>query len=245
MADSLQWADVVFLGEEHDNTVGYKLQFALIRELFERRGEMVITLEMFERDVDFNLEDYLVGKLSEEEFLERSRPWGNYTQHYRPILEWARERDIRVVAANIPRRVARRVAYEGIGATRKLRWMPEEFEAPEGEYYERFLSAMGGRQQERDMDRLYRWYCAQCVKDEVMAESIVRWTDGKPEDSIVVHLCGKFHSDARLGTVERVARRRPHFDLRIVTTKSGLRGRKSFDEEDWRDGDYLWLVPNE
>ena len=242
MADALAEHDVVFLGEEHDKTVAHELQFALTRMLYERRGDLVITLEMFERDVDFDLEDYLDGKLGEEEFLERSRPWGNYEEHYRPVVEWARERGIRVVAGNIPRPAARRVAYEGIGAVRKEPWMPAEFEAPRDEYFDLFVEAMGGHRPGRDK-RLYNWYSAQCVKDEVMAESIVRWTDGKPTDPIVVHWCGKFHSDRGLGTAARVQRRRPDWSLGIVTTKSGVR-RSELTEDDWRDADYVWLVPS-
>ncbi len=245
MADALQGVDVVFLGEEHDNTVGHRLQFELVRELFARRGELVITLEMFETDVEFDLQDYLAGKLSEEEFLERSRPWPNYNAHYRPIVEWAKKNGVRVVAGNIPRPVARQVAYEGIGAVRKERWMPAEFEAPKDEYLGLFQEAMGGKRGDPLTTRSYNWYSAQCVKDEVMAESIVRWTDGKPTDPLVVHLCGKFHSDRRLGTAARVLRRRPHFEIAVVSTKSGTRGTRGLDAEDWLAGDYLWLVRSE
>lgn len=244
MADALAEADVVFLGEEHDKTVAHELQFALTRMLYERRGDVVITLEMFERDVDFDLEDYLNGKLDEETFLERSRPWSNYEEHYRPVVEWARENGIRVVAGNIPRPVARDVAYNGIGATRKERWMPAEFEAPRNEYFELFVEAMGGHRPGRDQRRLYNWYSAQCVKDEVMAESIVRWTDGKLTDPLVIHWCGKFHSDRGLGTAERVLRRRPDWKLGIVTTKSGVRRKSALSEHDWGDADYIWLVPS-
>lgn len=244
MADALQHADVVFLGEEHDNTVAHGLQFDLTRKLYERRGSLVVTLEMFETDVRFVLEDYLAGKLSEKEFLAQSRPWPNYESDYRPIVEWAKKNGVRVVAGNIPRPVARRVAYEGAGAVRHIDGMPTELDAPHDEYLALFKEAMGGRRNGPVSKRLYNWYTAQCAKDEVMAESILRWTGGQDTDPIVVHWCGKFHSDRTLGTAARVLRRRPDFDVAVVSTRSGSRSPASLTEEEWGDGEYLWLVPS-
>ena len=245
MADALCTSDVVFLGEEHDNSVGHKLQFELTRKLQERRTNLVVALEMFERDVDFDLEDYLNGKLTEEAFLELSRPWGNYKEHYRPVVEWAKRNGIRVVAANIPRPAARRVAYEGIGAVRHEPWMPSEFDAPQDEYYELFVDVMGGHRSGAAEKRLENWYRAQCVKDEVMAESILRWTGGSDTDPLVVHWCGKFHSDRGLGTAARVLRRVPELEIAVVSMRSGPRKVDSLSEEEWSDGDYIWLVPYE
>ncbi len=245
MADGLQGADVVFLGEEHDNSVAHRLQLELTQKLYERRGSLVVALEMFETDVDFELEDYLAGRIDEDEFLRRSRPWGNYAEHYRPVVEWAKANGIRVVAANVPRPVARRVAYEGIGAVRHEEWMPVELDTPHDEYLDLFQEAMGGDRNDAVTDRLYNWYSAQCVKDEVMAESILRWTSGSSRDPLVVLWCGKFHSDRGLGTAARVLRRRPDFEIGIVSTKSGSRNLSSLSAEDLRAGDYLWLVPSE
>jgi uncharacterized iron-regulated protein len=53
-----------------------------------------------------------------------------------------------------------------------------------------------------------RYYWAQCVKDETMAESIAAAStrnDGHP--GVVVHVTGSFHSDFGDGTAERVRRR--------------------------------------
>lgn len=244
MADALQHADVVFLGEEHDNTVAHGLQLDLTRKLHELRGNLVVTLEMFETDVRFVLEDYLAGRISEEDFLAQSRPWPNYDSDYRPVVEWAKENGVRVVAGNVPRPVARRVAYEGVGAVRHVPGMPAELEAPHDEYLGLFKEAMGGRRNGPMTQRLYNWYTAQCGKDEVMAESILRWTGGADTDPIVVHWCGKFHSDRALGTAERVLRRRPDFKVAVVSTRSGSRNPKSLSEEDWGDGAYIWLVPS-
>jgi uncharacterized iron-regulated protein len=58
-----------------------------------------------------------------------------------------------------------------------------------------------------------RFYLAQCIKDETMAESIVEARRRSP-GAIVVHYNGAFHSDYKQGTVDRVRRRSP--ELRMV-----------------------------
>ena len=244
MADELSRRDVVCLGELHDNDVGHRLQLELTKALHERRdGKLVVCLEMFERDVDLDLEDYLTGRIDEQTFLESSRPWPNYREHYRPVVEWAKENGVRVVAANIPRPVARRVSREGIAAVRKAEWMPQEFEAPVDEYHRRFFSVMGGDRPGADLERLYRFYCAQCVKDEVMAESIVHWTRMPTDGAIIVFWCGRFHSDYGLGTAQRVLRRRPDLDLAVVSTTVAPRRASALSDDEQRSGDYVWIVP--
>ena len=51
ICDELAENDVVFLGEEHDNRVGHRLHHRIIELLHERRPNLVISMEMFERDV--------------------------------------------------------------------------------------------------------------------------------------------------------------------------------------------------
>jgi uncharacterized iron-regulated protein len=63
---------------------------------------------------------------------------------------------------------------------------------------------------------LERYYLAQCVKDETMAESIAR-ARGGVRPRLVVHVNGAFHSDFGLGVVERVRRRLPTARVVVVT----------------------------
>ena len=71
-------ADVVFLGEQHDDPATHRMELALLQAVARRRGNVVLTLEMFERDVQPILNQYLAGTVSEDRFLRGSRPWPNY-----------------------------------------------------------------------------------------------------------------------------------------------------------------------
>ena len=159
-------ADVVFLGEEHDNTTCHELQRWTTIALAERR-EIMISLEQFEADVQDSLDAYLRGEITEASFLEESRPWPNYEEHYRPTIEWARENGVPVIAANIPRRIARKVS-QGVGEELQVlgdEHAPWQMNTGDPPYRARFEEAMGGHGGTVSSD-LDDWFAAQCIKDE-------------------------------------------------------------------------------
>lgn len=248
MVADLAKADVIFLGEEHNNSAGHRLQLWTVKALAAERSPLVITLEQFEADVQESLNAYLAGELSEEDFLARSRPWGNYREHYRPIIEFAKRKGLRVIAANIPRPLASRVAKEGgLYAVGHEPLAPWEVWIDEPEYAQRFARAMGRNHMSDNDLGLQRWFAAQCIKDEKMAESIAQVFESAPEGQspLVVHLCGKFHSDFGLGTVSRLQRRLPEIEARIITMNSGDELRRAFEREELEAGDFLWRVEEE
>ena len=107
--DHIASADVLFLGEQHDNSTCHDLQHWTTLALAKRRT-ISLSLEQFESDVQENLDSYLAGDITEAAFLKESRPWSNYVEHYRPTVEWARSQGIPVIAANIPRTLAQKVS---------------------------------------------------------------------------------------------------------------------------------------
>ncbi len=70
-------------------------------------------MEMFERDVQIVLDEYLKNYISESHFISSSRAWGNYKTDYRPLVEFAKQNKIDVVAANAPRRYVNMVSRLG------------------------------------------------------------------------------------------------------------------------------------
>ena len=96
LAKDLASCDVVFLGEEHDNDVGHQAQLEIIQALLDQGIDVAISMEMFERDVQRSLDDYVAGRIDEPTFLEDTRPWRTYAKHYRPIIELARARHLPV-----------------------------------------------------------------------------------------------------------------------------------------------------
>lgn len=242
-ADALAEVDVVFLGEEHDSDGAHALQLALTQALLERRGEVALSMEMFERDGQRRLDLYLAGAIDEELFLAGSRPWGNYREHYRPAVELAKARGLDVIAANVYRPLAKAVASAGPSAAKGDPWAAIAVDdRPEGEYFERFVRVMGADPAHAG-EHLERVYAAQALKDDTMAESIARYLAARGAGApLVVHWCGKFHSDYGLGTVERLLARRPELKVAVVSTLSGDAAR-ALDGDEARLGLFVLMVP--
>jgi len=110
LADELSARDVVYFGELHDNAAGHRVYAQLAALLVERRADVVLAMEMFERDVQGVVTDYLRGRVDEAKFLEHSRPWKDYARDYKPLIELAKEKKLDVIAGNLPRPVAAQVA---------------------------------------------------------------------------------------------------------------------------------------
>ena len=218
MLADLARADAIILGEQHDDPNTHRLEAAVLEGLARRRIPVVLSLEMFERDVQPALDAYLAGTVPEEEFLKGARPWPRYATDYRALVEIARAQKWPVVAANVPRRIAAEVAKSGrpaidalVSGDRPL--AARDLQCPRDKYFDRFAEQMGnhktpGAPGSTDAAATERYYWAQCVKDETMAESIaaaVAKQTARP--GAVVHVTGSFHSDFGAGTAERARRR--------------------------------------
>ncbi|MGH9849244.1 MAG: ChaN family lipoprotein [Blastocatellia bacterium] len=230
-------ADVAFVGEQHDDAATHRLERAILEGLARRRGNIVVAMEMFERDVQSALDDYLAGRLSEEEFLKASRPWPRYAADYRPLVEFARAHSWKVIASNTPRRVASQVSKQGLDAVRSApdsdrKLVAVELACPFDDYFKRFSEVMSKghpgadlkpankKQEDEQRAMVERFYYAQCVKDETMAESIANMFVGQENAQnrpLVVHFNGAFHSDYRLGAASRAARRLPKSKVKVIS----------------------------
>ncbi len=216
--------DVVVFGEYHDNPVLHCLEKELLTAVYEQYPNVAVSLEMFERDTQQILNAYLAGRVSEEAFLEQSRPWPNYRSDYRPFVEFAKTEELPVLAANIPRAIAAQYARSGMLAAveETLRqYLPRIHSTPDGEYRQRFfgqMQAMSDKHSampvtEKQMEAFYR---AQCLKDDIMAESILDYHRRYP-DRKIIHYQGDFHSRYRLGVVEKLQVLAPELKILVIT----------------------------
>lgn len=225
-------ADVVFFGEQHDDPETHRAEAQTLQAIGQLGRPVVLSLEMFERDVQPALNAYLAGRITESDFLARTRPWPHYATDYRPLLEMARAQHWPVIAADVPRPLASAVGRKGIAALDTLTaaerlTAARESVCPLDDYHARFMESMhhhsagtGGATEPGDSlptAMAERFYVAQCIKDETMAESIVKAKLTAPRRAVVVHFDGAFHSDYAQGTVERVKRREPSWDLVVIS----------------------------
>ena len=230
-------ADVVFVGEQHNDAGTHRLEEALLAGLLRRKVAPTVSLEMFERDVQGAVDRYLAGSIGEPQFLQESRPWPRYATDYRPLIEMAKREGWTVIAANLPRRVAAALAKSGQPAIEQLpeadrAMMAAQLECPHDAYFVRFAEAMtdhspsdskipGAAPAPRSAEpraTTDRYYWSQCAKDETMAESVARAVTARTgEAGPVVHFTGSFHTDFGAGTAERSRRRLPGRRVMVVS----------------------------
>lgn len=225
LAETLSDADVVFFGEYHDDAILHKLELELLQELVQTVPSLAVSMEMFERDTQDVLDAYLDGRMEEKEFITLSRAWSNYTTDYKPLIEFAKERSLPVIAANIPRRYAAKVRNQGWMAVDTVplaerRWIARELKVINDAYREKFVAAMQVNMGSHGMpgassmfDALYR---AQSLKDDTMAESINDFLATHPGMS-VIHYNGDFHSNSHLGTAQKLALLNPQLSIAVIT----------------------------
>jgi uncharacterized iron-regulated protein len=211
----LQEYDVIFLGEQHDSPTDHQAELDLLTGIYSLNPNLTLAMEMFERDVQEVLDAYLQGKISEAEFLEQSRPWPNYHEDYRPLIEFSKLKGIPVIAANVPRRAAAAVARANKISPEVLGsdsiYLPEKQPFNSRKYYQLFKATVAnmpafGSMGQHKPPALYK---AQMLKDAVMAASLEAFLGRH-----ILFCCGHFHSDYHLGIPYQL--RKTHPDLKIA-----------------------------
>ncbi len=224
MAKELSKYDVIFFGEWHDDALLHQLE-ADILPLLDKKTDLAISMEMFERDVQSILNDFLDGKISEEDFLKKSRAWGNYPTDYKPIIEYAKKKKLDVLAANVPRRYAALVSKQGGDALNQLSedekpFVARELKVLDNQYKKQFMETMSsnmGRKTAMGMGKMLdNIYAAQCIKDDTMAESIYDYLMQNPKKT-VIHYNGDFHSESHLGTANKLHLLNPKLKIAVIT----------------------------
>ena len=230
LADALKDYDVVFFGEWHDHPGNHLAEMALFRAVHQRKPQLALSLEQFERDVQPVLDDYMAGRIGEEALQRRGRAWSNYPESYRPLVEYAKENALPVIAAEAPTRVVRCVGQEGPEFLSRLRpeqrnWAAAELHLDGGAYRDkffRFLDEDNGHGEGAATDMTgaptpaaLRSFAAQVTRDDTMAESIFLYLQKHPGQK-VMHITGAFHVEGFLGTVERLKLRAPGLKIAVV-----------------------------
>ena len=110
---------ILFVGEGHVSPESHAVELAVLRALAEAGRRVTLALEMYPAEAQPALDDWTAGKLSEPDFVERSgwaRHWSYNWNYYREIFLFARDRRIRLLAANVPPELVSTVGRKGLEA---------------------------------------------------------------------------------------------------------------------------------
>ncbi len=201
---------VVYVGEIHDDYAHHLKQLEILRHLYQADPELVIGMEMFQQPFQRYLDAYIARRLSEKELLVKSEwfdRWRYDYRLYRPILQFAREKRLPVIALNLPREITQRVSKVGIeGLTGEERaQIPEQIDDAGPAYRER-LKAIFESHAHSDQQKFERFMQVQLLWDEGMAERAADYLKQHPGKRMLL-LAGSGHLMYRVGIPERLERR--------------------------------------
>lgn len=237
-------ADVLFFGEEHNDSAAHYLENKIFRALHAQYADkVVLSMEMFETDGQLGLNEYLNGFINEDRFARDVRLWSNY-KDYRPMIEYAKQNKIPVIAANPPRRYVNLVTRRGMRSLDSLskdakKYLPPlPYDTLSGRYREKFMDIMKGSPGSSSQNIYY----SQNLWDAGMAYSIYSFLK-KNKRKKVFHCVGGFHTEEKLGTAAQLQMR--NRKLKILNISSFRDD--SFNNPDWEKfssrGDYI-IVTN-
>ncbi len=211
---TLATAQVIYLGETHDSPQDHQAQLDIIQALRQQNPKLAIALEMFQRPFQPVLDRYLAGQLTEVELQQQSeydQRWGFPWQLYAPILRFAKEQRLPLLALNTPTEVTRKVAKQGLAnlSRQDLQFIPPvaEIDLSNAAYREKILAVYKQFHQGKTTSTGFEnFFAAQVLWDETMAAAIAEFVQANPGRQVVV-LVGHGHIAYGYGIPSRVKRR--------------------------------------
>ncbi len=211
----LAQSQVIYLGETHDRPQDHVAQLEILRSLYNQNSKIAVALEMFQRPYQKALDQFIAGEITEAQLRSQSQydqRWGFDWDYYAPVLRFAREKQIPLIALNTPTEVTRKVAQKGLSSltSAEQKWIPplKEIQTNNPAYRQRLLEIyQQSHQHAGAADNFERFFQAQVLWDETMAAAIAKFLNQNPDYQVVV-LAGQGHVIYGDGIPSRVTRRR-------------------------------------
>ncbi|EMK6929028.1 ChaN family lipoprotein [Vibrio alginolyticus] len=213
----LQQADVILIGEWHTHAGVHRFQTDMLKQLTSYDRSLALSMEQFTRDKQPVVDAYLRGEIGEQYLMKQANAWPNYESDYRPLVEFAKQKNLPVIAANAPKSIVRCIGRQGLDYINKLdddqrMFIAQAINTGNSPYKEKFMASMHHGKPEQTEKQ----FAAQVTWDETMAESIVSYLGDNPGAQIV-HVAGKFHTEQGLGTAASILSRNPSLKVVVIS----------------------------
>jgi len=235
MAD-LNRHQIIFVGESHTHAAHHAVQQKIIEAVFQNTPSVRVGMEMFDRSYQEVLDLWSAGLLDEETFLRKVHWYANWQYDfdlYRNILMFLKKNKIKIVALNIPFHIPARIRVGGIDnlSDTDKQYLPKEIDFDNTAHREYTMEAFNQHHFKSSV-KFDDFYAAQCVWDEIMAESIAINLGSKK----IVVLAGNGHIRYKYGIPDRVFRRTGVSFRTLYPVSAG-------EEIELGIADYIWVTP--
>ncbi|MFT5391299.1 MAG: putative iron-regulated protein [Gammaproteobacteria bacterium] len=202
---------IILIGEQHDRLDHHLNQLEIICRLNGQGVPLAVGLEAFDQPFQPALDAYIAREIDFVELLERSEyysRWGFDHRLYAPLIKFAWQHNIPLVALNIPRQRSRRIAsHGGRLETDDHAFFPYGLASPGPAYKARVEGFFRLHPQAKDAD-LARFVLVQWQWDQAMGQRAARFLASHPTRTLVV-IAGSGHvayADALPHSALRAAR---------------------------------------
>lgn len=255
IVDDMKNNDVLFYGEEHNDSVTHYLENKIFETLYQKYSNAItLSMEMFERDIQPVMNEYLTSDIREKNFKKDARAWSNY-RDYRPMVEFSKTNKLDVVCANAAGRYSNLAGRKGQKALMNLPLESKKFFAPlpydtaSGKYYEKLMDLSGHgpadtvKKAPTPVTGMgnFSLITAQSLWDATMAYSISEYLKVHKTKK-VFQVNGRFHSDERFAVVAQLKKYSPNTKVLVISSGSD----ETFPNIDWSKhkhlGDYIIIT---
>lgn len=232
----LQDKRVIHVGEIHPRYSDHLIQLALLHSLHQHSPNLAIGVEWFQQPFQAWLDAYVLGRIDEAELLHLSQYYQRWRVDFRvlrPILLYARQHQLRILALNAPTELTRQVSSLGRQSLslEQLANMPT-IHPPSPAQQQRLARFFEGKiPADREVDD---FIFAQRIWDETMAHNAVNFLQHNPNHKLAI-FAGNFHLAHQQAIPNDMAREMPELQNQQVTISSG-----SF--EDYEAGAFDYFV---
>ena len=232
---------LIYVGETHTAFADHLVQLDVLRGMASRPEGLALGVEWFQARFQPVLDAYLAGEINEADMLKQTEYYDRWRfdyRLYRPIVQFAKDKGIPIIALNASRELTSAIGRRGINdLPGELRdELPDSYDISDKAYEEALRDVFAMHQRGDDDGAFNRFVEVQLTWDETMAQRVAEYLNANPAGRMLV-LAGKGHVAGRNGIPNRVTRRT---GIRGVTIGSYDSASRHFAESD-----YLVLIPDQ
>jgi uncharacterized iron-regulated protein len=212
LTDRLLEADLICIGESHDNELCHRVQLQIIKSIFANDRRLGVGMEMFQRPYQEPLDKFIRGDLSEDDMLkgtEYKTRWGFHWSLYQPIADFCKRNQIPVAALNAPKELTAKISkggFKNLTDEDKQALGPVDFhvKAHRDHWYDTLAKMHGNAKVSEDQKE--RSYQVMTTWDDYMGASVAAFQTTRQLRRMIV-LAGSGHIDLGFGIPHRAAQR--------------------------------------
>ncbi len=228
--------DVLFYGEQHNDSVTHFIEKKLAELLFqEYQDRFALSMEMFDRDVQGIMNEYLDGLIREKNLKKDARVWSNYND-YKPMVEFAKEHHMDVICANAAGRYSNLAGRNGMQGLfdlpeeSKQNFAPLPFDTAIGKYHDKIiaLTTHDASPVKSDSSKPvstppvspmgnFNFVMGQSLWDATMAYSIAQYLK-RNRGMKIMQVNGRVHSDEGFGIVPQLITYKHNVRTCVIST---------------------------